>query len=96
MARTAQMPALSEKNIDYAFYCCDGIFNMDLDEAAECAVLVGARHDVPYHVLAQDGVYFDRSRAEQFESPNLLIIDEGEEIELSGSEQKEKETVQAK
>jgi len=33
--------------------------------------------------LAQDGVYFDRDRAEQFESPNLLIIDEGEEIELT-------------
>ena len=82
-SRTAQMPALSEKNIDYAFYCCDGIFNMDLDEAAECAALVGARYDVPYHMLAQDGVNFDRSRAEQFESPNLLIIDEGEEIETT-------------
>lgn len=82
-SRTAQMPELSVKHIDYAFYCCDGVFNMGLDEAAECAALVGARHDVPYHMLAQDGVYFDRSRAEQFESPNLLIIDEGEEIELN-------------
>ena len=81
-SKTEQMPLLAEKNIDYAFYCCDGIFNMDLDEAAECAELVGAKHDVPYHVLAQDGVYFDRNRAEQFKSPNLLFIDEGEEIEL--------------
>ena len=81
-SKTKQMPELAEKSIDYAFYCCDGIFNMDLNEAAECAALVGAKHDVPYHMLAQDGVYFDRKRAEQFESPNLLIIDEGEEIEL--------------
>ena len=79
---TEQMPLLAEKNIDYAFYCCDGAFNMDLDEAAECARLVDAKHNIPYHVLAQDGVYFDRERAEQFDAPNRLIIDEGEEIEL--------------
>ncbi len=78
------MAALSEKHIDYAFYCCDGIFNMDLVEAAECAALVGARYDVPYHVLAQEGIYFDRDRAEQFQSPNLLVIDEEEELELVG------------
>ena len=79
---TEQMSQLSQKHIDYAFYCCDGVFNMDLDEAARCAELVGAKHNIPYHVLAQDGVYFDRSRAEQFKAPNRLIIDEGEEIEL--------------
>ena len=84
-SKTEQMHELADQKIDYAFYCCDGIFNMDLDEAAECAALVGAGHDVPYHVLAQSGVYFDRSRAEQFDSPNLLVIDEGEEIELEGT-----------
>ena len=92
-SKTEQMPELSEKHIDYAFYCCDGIFNMSQDEAAECARLVGAQHDIPYHVLAQDGVYFDRNRAEQFESPNLLIIDEGEEIELIGASREEKEAM---
>ena len=83
---TEQMPQLREKQIDYAFWCCDGIFNMGLEEAAECAKLVGAKHNVPYHVLARDGVYFDRSRAEQFEAPNRLIVDEGEEIELQKEE----------
>ena len=34
---TEQMPLLAEKHIDYAFFCCDGIYNMGLDEAAECA-----------------------------------------------------------
>lgn len=83
-SRTEQMPVLKEKHIDYAFYCCDGVFNMDLEEAAECASLVGAAHDVPYHVLAQEGVYFDRERAEQFDSENLMIINEGEETVLEG------------
>lgn len=81
-SKTSQMPELAVKKIDYAFFCCDGVFNMDLDEAAECAVLVQAKHSIPYHVLAQDGVYFDRARAEQFKADNRLIIDDGEEIEL--------------
>lgn len=81
-SKTRQMPELAVKKIDYAFFCCDGVFNMDLDEAAECAALVQAKHSIPYHVLAQDGVYFDRARAEQFKADNRLIIDEGEEINL--------------
>lgn len=81
-SKTEQMADLSEKQIDYAFYCCDGVFNMGLEEAAECAELVGAKHNIPYHVLAEEGVYFDRKRAEQFEVQNRLILSEGEEIEL--------------
>ncbi len=82
---TEQMPLLKEKEIDYAFFCCDGVYNMDLDEAAQYAAAVGARHNIPYHLIAQDGdgVYFDRGRAEQFEAPDRLIMDEGEEIELT-------------
>lgn len=81
-SKTEQMPLMADMNIDYAFFCCDGVFNMDLDEAAECAELVKAKHNIPYHVLAQDDVYFDRSRAEMFNAPNRMIVDEGEEIEL--------------
>lgn len=77
---TEQMPLLAEKNIDYAFFCCDGIYNMGLDEAAECAEMVGAKHNIPYHVTAKEGVVFDRELAEQFEAPNRLIIEAGEEI----------------
>ena len=80
---TNQMPELAEKEIDYAFFCCDGIFNMGLEEASACAAMVGAKHNIPYHMLAQDGVYFDRNRAEQFNSHNRMIIGEGEEIELT-------------
>ena len=81
---TEQMPRLAEKEIDYAFYCCDGVFNMDLDEAAECAGLVGAKHNIPYHMVSADKGLFDKERAEQFDVENLLILEDGGEIELNG------------
>ena len=80
-SKTSQMPELAEKNIDYAFYCCDGVFNMGLKEAAECAKLVEAKHNIPYHTSANTaGPAYDRKRAEKFDAPNRLIVDEGEEI----------------
>ena len=81
-SKTKQMPQLAEKNIDYAFFCGDGVYNMDIDEAAECAELVKAKHNIPYHIISKKGVFFDRKRAEQFNAPNRLIIADGEEIEL--------------
>ena len=81
---TEQMPDLAERKIDYAFFCCDGVYNMDINEAAECAALVNAKHSIPYHVIAADnGRFFDRETAEKFDVENRLIIDEGEEIELA-------------
>lgn len=77
---TEQMPLLAEKSIDYAFFCCDGIYNMGLDEAAECAEMVGAKHNIPYHMTAEEGVVFDRELAEKFGAPNRLIVEAGEEI----------------
>ena len=82
-SRTEQMAQLAEKSIDYAFYCCDGMYNMGLEEAAECAALVGAKHNIPYHVIPADNGIFDRTAAEQFDAPGRLIADAGEEIELT-------------
>ena len=79
---TKQMPELAKKHIDYAFFCCDGIYNMDIAEAEKCAVAVGAKHSIPYHVIAQRDRYFDRARADKFNVPGKLIIDENEETEL--------------
>lgn len=80
---TEQMSSLAEKEIDYAFFCCDGLYNMDLEEAAQCAGLVGAKHNIPYHMIPADGgKFFDRSRAEQFDAPDRLILEDGQEIEL--------------
>lgn len=82
-SKTDQMSEMSSMNINYAFYCCDGEFNMGLDEAAECAGLVGAKHNIPYHNTTDtSGDRFDREKAQQFDAPNRLIIEPGEEIEL--------------
>jgi len=80
-SRTTQMASFAAKKLDYAFLCCDGIYNMGLTEAAECAQLIGARHNVPVHI--KPGGLFDRTLAEQFKCPGRLIIEAGEETELT-------------
>ena len=77
---TEQMKELSDRNLDYAFFVCDGVYNMDMEEAASCARLVNAKHSIPYHMAP--GKLFDQKRAEQFDVPNRLIIPAGEEIDL--------------
>lgn len=79
---TPQMSEMSEMQIDYAFYCCDGVFNMGLEEAARCAETVGTKHNIPYHMTGRTPKTYDREIAEQFQSPNRLIIDQGEEIKI--------------
>ena len=74
------MQALANCNIDYAFFCADGIFNMGLEESAECAEIVKAKHNCPYHLAPMR--LFSNGRAKKWEAPNKLIIEPGEEIEL--------------
>ena len=77
---TDQMAELAGRDIHYAFFVCDGLFNMDLDEASACAKLVNARHSIPYHMAP--GKLFDPARAEAFDAPNRLILSAREEITL--------------
>lgn len=78
---TEQMPLLAEKEIDYAFFCCDGVYNMGLEEAARCAEMVGAKHNIPYHnTTSNTGDMFDMELAEQFDAPNRMIVGAGEKI----------------
>ncbi len=78
---TQQMPLLAEKEIDYAFFCCDGVYNMDAAEASKCAEMVSAKHNLPYHTSAKnDGYNFDRDVAEQFEADNRIILAPGSKI----------------
>ena len=79
-SKTEQMKSLAAKKLDYAFLCCDGFYNMGLAEAAECAKLIGAKHNVPVHI--KPGELFDRTLAEQFADPNRLIIEAGKEVVL--------------
>lgn len=79
-SRTEQMATLAERKLDYAFFCCDGKYNMDAAEAAACADLVGARYSIPYHT--QVGKLFNAKITEKFNAKNRLILEAGEEIEL--------------
>ena len=77
---TEQMAALAERDVHYAFFVCDGRYNMDMDEAIACARLVKARHSIPYHMAP--GSLFDEKRAALFDVPGRLILPAGEEITL--------------
>ena len=77
---TEQMAELANRQIDYAFFVCDGVYNMDMDEAIACAKLVNAKHSIPYHMAP--GKLFNAERAEMFDVPGRLIIPAGEEIIL--------------
>ncbi|MBB5182664.1 MBL fold metallo-hydrolase [Catenisphaera adipataccumulans] len=79
-SRVPQMAQLASLHINYAFFCCDGVFNMGLKEAAECAARIGAKHNIPYHMSINE--IFDRRIAEQFPAADRLILEAGEEIEL--------------
>ena len=77
---------LAELGIDYAVFPADGFYNMDVDEAAECARLVGARHSIPVHIVPvhdmSNPTLFDRSRAEAFQVSGRIILEPGETLEL--------------
>ena len=77
---TDQMAELAQRDIHYAFFVCDGRFNMDMDEAITCAQTVKAQHSIPYHMAP--GALFEQERAELFDVPGRLIIPAGEEITL--------------
>ena len=79
-SKTEDMKTFAARNLDYALLPCDGIYNMGLDEAAECAALIGAKINIPIHM--KPGELFDRELAEKFAAPNRLIVEAGQEITL--------------
>jgi L-ascorbate metabolism protein UlaG (beta-lactamase superfamily) len=79
-SKTAQMSQLANRSIDYAFFCGDGLFNMGPRQAADCARLVGARHNILYHV--RPGALFDDKKARDWTAPNKLVVEPGQEIDL--------------
>lgn len=78
-SRTEQMASFAPLGLDYALFPGDGIFNMGLSEAAECARLIGAKHNILVHVKLGTSV---RKKAEQWDAPNKLIVEPGQEITL--------------
>lgn len=79
-SKTKQMESFAEKAIDYALLPCDGVYNMDMEEASSCAELIGAKHNIPIHM--SPGKLFGRERAEKFTGANRLILEPGQEINL--------------
>ncbi|MCL1792841.1 MAG: MBL fold metallo-hydrolase [Oscillospiraceae bacterium] len=79
-SKTGQMETFAKMELDYAILCGDGVYNMDLDEAAECARLIGAKHNIIIHLKPK--TLFDRERAERWDAPNKIIVEPGEEIVL--------------
>lgn len=74
-----QMKDLADREIDYAMYPIDGIYNMGPEEATECANLVSAKHNIPIHDLIDtDNTKFDR-----FTPEGKLMIAYGETIEVN-------------
>jgi len=79
-SKTKQMERFADLDIDYAILCGDGVYNMDLNEAAECARLIGAKHNIIIHLKPDE--LFDRERAEKWTAPNKIIVEPGAEIDL--------------
>lgn len=79
---TGDMNRVAQMGIDYALYCCDGEYNMDIDEAMNVARKIGAKHSIPYHVTGDITDTFDRARAEEFCVEGRMILEYGQEIEL--------------
>lgn len=74
-SKLPQMADLKAKEIDYAFFPIDGQYNMGPAEAAECAEMVGAKHNIPFHYFSAD--------VTKFKPVNLLSLPYGGTITVS-------------
>lgn len=79
-SKIPEMKDLSSKNIDYAFLPADGYFNMDAEEAAECAKIIACKYSIPIHT-SPDQLY-SKSNAEKFNAENRILMDINQEIEI--------------
>lgn len=77
---TKQMEQLKDYHLDYALLPTDGIYNMDVKEASQCANLIQAKHSIPIHSKPQELI--DLSIVEAFTGVNRLLVPPGETIVL--------------
>ena len=76
-SKIKQMESFAALGIDYALFPGDGIFNMGIDEAAECASIVGAKHNILIHLKPGENL---RNKFKKWNAPNKLLVEPGEEI----------------
>ncbi len=75
--KTEQMKQLAGYGIDYAFLPCDGIYTMTPEEAAECAGIICAKHNVPVHMKPVEPYGEDYARRFAASAPNALLVRPG-------------------
>jgi len=76
---TKQMETFAALSLDYALFPGDGFYNMGPEEAAECAKIVGAKHNILIHVKVGESL---EEEAKKWTAPNKLIITPMQEIDL--------------
>jgi len=76
---TEQMRTFAALELDYALFPCDGLFNMGPAEAAECANIVAAKHNIIIHAKPGESI---RKKAEAWNGPDKLVLEPGQEIVL--------------
>jgi len=79
-SRTDQMDTFAARGLDYTLLCGDGVYNMDMAEAAECAKIIGAKHNIIIHLTPDAGEH--AKKAASWDAPNSLLVKFGEEISL--------------
>ncbi len=79
-SKIPEMEELASKNIDYAFLPTDGYFNMDVEEAVQCAKIISCKYCIPIH-SSPDKLY-SKSTVEKFNAENKIIMDMNQEIEV--------------
>ena len=80
-SKTKDMESFADLDLDYAILCGDGIYNMNPQEAAECARIIKAKHNILIHV--SPGELFNRGIADEWDAPDKVIIEPGQEIDLT-------------
>lgn len=80
-SKTKQMEAFPSLKLDYALLVGDGVYNMDPLEAAECAEIIGAKHNIIIHL--EPGQLFNAEKARAWQAPNKLFVEAGQEITLA-------------
>jgi len=80
-SRLPEMARWASYGIDWALICCDGFYNMNTEEAARSAALMGAKRVVPVHT-SKDGIY-DDTVARSFRYKDVVVATPGDTIALA-------------
>jgi L-ascorbate metabolism protein UlaG (beta-lactamase superfamily) len=79
-SRLPEMAGWTQYGIDWAFLCSDGFYNMNAEEAARSAALMGAKRLVPIHT-SKDGL-FDEKVARSVKYKDVTILAPGDRLQL--------------